>query len=110
LLLLRPIALCNVERGTTSTRNFHRVLGLRLRIWTELRYLTLVLVAYLALLSLRAIPSLLILARIKSKRIIKVDGISPGIPVQVQAAGQAEGIFLRKTPDRREIVDAEQCR
>jgi hypothetical protein len=102
LLLLRPIALCNVERGTTSTRNFHRVLGLRLRIWTELRYLTLVLVAYLA--------SLLILARIKSKRIIKVDGISPGIPVQVQAAGQAEGIFLRKTPDRREIVDAEQCR
>jgi len=77
LLLHCPIGLVNEESHAASTRDSHCFLGLRARIWTELRYLALVLVAYLTLLRLRAIPSLLILARVKSKRIAKVETSIP---------------------------------
>jgi hypothetical protein len=45
----------------------------------------------------------------QTERVAKIDRIAAGESVQVEAAGEAEGIFLRKTPDRREIVDAEPC-
>ena len=40
----------------------------------------------------------------------EVGRIALGKAIQVEPAGEADGVFLRETPDRREIVDAEQCR
>ncbi len=40
----------------------------------------------------------------------KVDRIAAREAVQIQPAREAEGIFLRKTPDRRAIVPARRCR
>ena len=44
------------------------------------------------------------------ERIRERDRISPRKPVQVEPAREANRVFLRKTPDRRRVVDTERGR
>lgn len=37
-------------------------------------------------------------------------GVPVREPIQVESPGEADGIFLRETPDRCEVVDPERCR
>jgi hypothetical protein len=41
-----------------------------------------------------------LLAFKQPERVAEVDRIAAGVAVEVEPAGEAEGIFLRKTPDR----------
>src|SRR5205823_7078739 len=44
------------------------------------------------------------------ERVAEVHRVAPREAVEIEAAGEPNGIFLRKTPDRRAIVPARRCR
>src|SRR6266568_1658427 len=46
--------------------------------------------------------------RTQPERVAEIHRIPGGVTIQIQASGQANGVFLRETPDRREIVDTER--
>src|SRR5689334_19502443 len=46
------------------------------------------------------VGSVLVGRRAQPERVAEVDGVAIREPIEVEAAGEAEGIFLRKTPDR----------
>ena len=48
--------------------------------------------------------------RAQPEGVVEVNRIAISEPVQVEPPGEPDGIFLRKTPDRREVVDLEQRR
>ncbi len=52
----------------------------------------------------------IVFGRAQPERIGEVDRIAVGEAIEVEAAGEAEGIFLRKSPDRTCVVGPERRR